>query len=183
MNIRLWRYFYLGYLWALPMTIAGFVIATVFYKAHSWQWRDGILVCVGGTDENGDTLIWGRPNAQTLGWLQIYDTAASIELSDLRVHENVHVIQAFVGGLVGMFFVPLLFAAIGWGPLTGLILGGFVGGLGFNALYGILFLYLRTVTYRDDNWYWAYRYNPFEVQAYDLQDKYIDNPNTKPWGA
>lgn len=180
---RLWRFLYLGYLWSLPMTVAGFIIATVSYKARSWLWMDGVLTCVADTASDGSTLIWGKPNAQTLGWLQIYDTENSRQLPDLRVHENVHVVQAFIGGLVGILLIPLLFMVIGWSPLLGVILGGFVGAVGFNALYGILFIYLKAKNGPNIDWYWAYRANPFEVQAYDLQDKYIANPNTRPWGA
>lgn len=177
---RYWKYFYLGHIWCLPMTIIGFVLSYVFYKARSWAWVDGVLTCVAGTDTDGTTLIWGKPNAQTLGWIQIYDTEANRLLPDLRVHENVHVGQAFLLGLAGFVLFPLLFAVLGWPVWLGLILGGFAGALGFVLIYGILFLYLQT---RHDHWYWAYRNNPFEVQAYDLQDKYLENPNSRPWGA
>jgi hypothetical protein len=164
------------------MSMAGFIIAKLFYKANNWVWYKGILTCVGGTSPDGTTLIWGRPNAQTLGWVQIYDTADNRTLNDLRVHENTHVVQAFIGGLIGQVLVPLLFIFLGWSPLLGVILGGLIGGIGFNLVYVILFVYLY-LKIGDKDWFSAYRNNPFEVQAYDSQDKYIANPDTRPWGV
>lgn len=166
------------------MTLAGFVIATVCYKARNWVWYQGVLTCVAGTNPDGTTKIWGRPNAQTLGWIQIYDSEYMRGCPDLRVHENVHVVQAFAGSLLGLVFTPLLFMAAGWSPLLGLVLGGFVGGVGFALTYGILFVYLYLKLGNKD-WYAAYRANPFEDQAYKLQDKYLENPDTspKPWGV
>jgi hypothetical protein len=182
---RLWRWILPCYLFTLPMTMAGWVISVLFYKASSWRWQDGILSCIGGTLPDGTTRIWGRPNAQTLGWIVIYDSEEHRQEVNLRVHEAVHVGQAFVGSLVGLAAVPWLFLVMGWSPVLGLVLGGFIGGLGFAGLYGILFLYLL-LKYRT-GWYNAYRANPFEVQAYDLQDKYLADVeagrNPKPWGA
>lgn len=177
---RNWRWVIPAYILCLPMTLAGFVISMVFYKASYWLWHDGILTCVAGR-KNGVTRIWGRPNAQTLGWIQIYDTHENRLLPDLRVHENVHVVQAFVGSLVGLFFTPLLSLAFGWSVWWGLALGGFIGGLGFASLYGILFMYF--LVKNKTGWYDAYMANPFEIQAYTIQDKYIENPQTKPWGV
>ena len=178
---RNWRWLLPAYIWCLPMTLAGFVIATVFYKARDWVWHDGVLTCVAGVGPDGSTRIWGKPNAQTLGWIVIYDTHENRLLTDLRVHEHVHVGQAFVGGLFGLVLTPLIFLAFGWSPLLGLVLGGFVGGLGFAALYGILFLYL--LKKQGAGWYEAYKANPFEVQAYALQDRFLENTNAKPWGV
>lgn len=164
------------------MTVVAFVIATVWYRARNWAWYDGVLTCVAGTAPDGSTLIWGKPNAQTLGWIQIYDTDVNRQETDLRVHENVHVVQAFAGSLIGTLLVPILFMVIGWSPLLGLVLGGFIGGLGFSLVYGILFLYLY-IKQGEQDWYWAYRNNPFEVQAYDTQDKYIADTTKRPWGV
>ena len=176
-----WRFFYPGYLFTIPMTLIGFVLAVVFYRAIDWVWYKGVLTCVADVNQDGSTRIWGKPNAQTLGWIQIYDTNENRLMPDLRVHETVHVVQAFAGSLLGIVFTPLLFILIGWSPLIGFLLGGFAGGLGFSILYAILFGYL--LIKRNSGWYDAYRNNPFEVQAYDLQDKYIENQNTKPWGV
>jgi hypothetical protein len=164
------------------MSMAGFVIAWHWYKARNWVWYKGILTCIAGIAPDGTTLIWGKPNAQTLGWVQIYDSEVSRYETNLRVHENVHVVQAFTGSLVGLVVVPLLFLAIGWPWLLALIIGPFIGGLGFNILYGILFLYLY-IKQGDKDWYQAYRNNPFEEQAYKLQDEYLANPNDDIWGV
>lgn len=163
------------------MTFAGFIIAWFFYKARGWQWHDGVLGCVAGRAEDGSTLIWGKPNAQTLGWIVIYDTEGNRSSTNLRVHEYVHVTQAFAGSLFGCIFTPILFACLGWPFYWGLILGGYVGGLGFAALYGILFVYL--LIKQGTGWYNAYMANPFEVQAYSLQDQYMANPDSRPWGV
>lgn len=182
---RIWRYFFPCYLFTIVMTMAGFVISRAFYRAHSWEWYDGVLTCIGGVYANGVTRIWGQPGAQTLGWIVIYASEEERQRSDLRVHENVHVVQAFAGSLIGLALTPLLFLALGWSPLLGLALGGFVGGVGFALAYGILFLYLylRQNASGVEGWYWAYRANPFEVQAYRLQDEFLADPSKKPWGA
>lgn len=173
---RNWRWLLPAYLFCLPMTLAGFVICWFAYGARQWAWHDGILTCVAAPDR-----IWGRPNAQTLGWIVVYDTEQSRSWVDLRIHEAVHVAQSFAGSLLGLVLSPLLFLALGWSALWGLALGGFIGGLGFAALYGILFLYL--LLKQGTGWYNAYRSNPFEVQAYDLQDKWIENPDKNTWGV
>lgn len=178
---RKWRWVLPAYLWCLPMAMAGFIISLLFYRAHSWKWMDGILTCVGGKNEDGTTRIWGQPNAQTLGWVVIYDTEESRLETNLRVHEAVHVVQGFIGGIVGVTLTPVLFAAVGWPAWLGLALGGFIGGLGFAALYAILFVYLFLK--QGTGWYWAYRANPFEIQAYTIQDKFIENPDKETWGA
>lgn len=165
------------------MTLVAFVIGLAFYRASSWMWHDGVLTAVAGTLPDGRTRIWGRPNAQTLGWIQFYDSEASRMGPDLRVHENVHVVQAFVGGIVGVVLFPLLCMAIGWSPITGLLLGGVLGSLLlFSGLYGVLFCYLY-VKLGGGDWYWAYRANPFEAQAYALQDRYIADQTSRPWGV
>lgn len=179
---KIWRWLLPCYIWTIVMTMAGLAISVIWYKARSWTWYQGVLTCVAGTAPDGTTLIWGKPNAQTLGWIQIYDSEFMRQCADLRVHENVHVVQAFAGSLVGVVLTPLLFMVAGWSPLLGLVLGGFIGGVGFAAAYGILFLYLYLKLGKRD-WYAAYRANPFEEQAYTLQDKYLANPDTKPWGV
>lgn len=177
---KFWRWLLPAYLWCLPMTLAGLIISRFVYKAHSYSWYQGVLTCIGGIAEDGTTRIWGKPNAQTLGWLVIYDSEVMRNEANLRVHEYVHVGQAFVCGLVGLTLTPIAFALFDV-PLLGLILGGFIGGLGFAGLYGILFLYLYHKQGGGD-WYHAYMANPFEIQAYKLQDEYLKNPGNQ-WGA
>lgn len=177
---RVWRWVLPCYLFTVPMTLIGFVLGHVFYKAHSWAWFDGVLTAVAGTSEDGSTRIWGKPNAQTLGWIVFYDSETMRGLPDIRVHEHAHVGQAFACSLLGVAggAVPMV---MGWSPWPALILGGFAGGLGFAILYGSLFLLL--LLYYRTGWYDAYRANPFEVQAYNLQDRYLEGSNPRPWGT
>lgn len=177
---RVWRYLFPCYLFTVVMTVAGLVIATVAYRARGWAWYDGVLGCVAGTHPDGTTRIWGQPNAQTLGWIVVYDSEAMRNEADLRVHEYAHVAQSFAGALVGLALCPLLFMAVGWSPLLGLTLGGFIGGLGFALLYGLLFLYLWARN--GGNWFVAYWNIPFEVQAREVQDKYLRD-GARAWGV
>lgn len=167
---RHWRWFLPGYLFLLPMSLAALVIYSLVYRAKSWKWYNGVLTCIGGD------RIWGHPNAQTLGWVEVYDTEASRQEIDIRVHEAVHIVQGFVGGVVGLIVMPFIL-----GPWWGLALGGLIGGLGFSALYGILFMYFLLT--QKAGWYEAYMANPFEKQAYTIQDKYLRDTTKRPWGV
>lgn len=171
---RAWRWILPCYLFTLPTTLVGLALGRLFYGAHSWEWRDGVLTSIG-------TSIWGRPMGQTLGWVQFYDEPSSREYPDLRVHENAHVVQAFACSLVGLALLPLLFMTAGWSPLLGLLWGGFLGGVGFSVLYGILFVYL--LLKQRSGWFSAYWANPFEVQARKVQDEYLADTSKRPWGA
>lgn len=90
-----WRYYFLGYLMALPHTLVGLFVFVVFYHARSWKWHQGVLTCVA---DGG--VIWGHPNAQTQGWAQVFDSEKSRDSAALRVHETCHVVQAFLLGPV-----------------------------------------------------------------------------------
>jgi hypothetical protein len=91
------RWFLPGYLWALPHTLVGLLLCLV-YRAHAFSWHEGVLTCLGGLDNDGGTRIWGRPGAQTHGWLVIYADERQRSRTDLRVHEYQHVWQGFLGG-------------------------------------------------------------------------------------
>lgn len=99
-----WRWFLPGYIWALPHTLVGFVLAFLFYGAHSLKWHEGVLTCVGSN-------IWGNPGAQTHGWLVIFADEGERGRADLRVHEYTHVVQGFIGGPVYMLAYGTLFLA------------------------------------------------------------------------
>ncbi len=92
-----WRYYALGYVISLPHTIIGLFMALI-YRAHSFRWHDGCLEAIGGTNDSGDTRIWGSPSAQTHGWLIFYDSEAMRQYAPIRTHERVHVVQGFIGG-------------------------------------------------------------------------------------
>jgi hypothetical protein len=92
-----WKYCFPGYLWSLPHTLVGLVLALV-YRAHDFRWSSGCLECTAGTLPDGRTRIWGRPGAQTHGWLIIYASEKNRTHQTLRAHERVHVVQGFIGG-------------------------------------------------------------------------------------
>lgn len=111
---RAWKWFAIGYLWALPATLIGLGLCIV-YRAHSFGWRDGVLTCIGGI-KNGETRIWGKPGAQTHGWMQVYADERQLARTDLRVHENVHVVQGFLGGPLFMLaYVVTFLWFFAWG--------------------------------------------------------------------
>ncbi|MBK9073273.1 MAG: hypothetical protein IPL79_20070 [Myxococcales bacterium] len=145
MNIK-WKWLALGYVWALPTTIIGLTLASVFWKAKSWRWCDGCLECVSES-------IWTDPAAITFGWLVVYDYKAPIVdgpneespyrekiASMLAAHERVHTLQCFV---LGPLFLPV---------------------------YGLLHLVgtIRAAVKGEPRKYWfysAYQWNPMEAQA------------------
>lgn len=87
-----WRWFLLGYLMLLPMTIIGVLQCLLVYRATSWRWSGGCIECLGGK------RIWGKPGAQTLGLVIVYADSRARGRTDLRVHERVHVVQGMLGG-------------------------------------------------------------------------------------
>lgn len=177
-----WRWLLPCYLFTLPMSVAGLVLSVFKYKATSWLWHDGALTCIAGKHEDGTTLIYGQPMAQTLGWVVICDEESSRQLTDLRVHEYAHIVQAFYCSIIGLALTLPLFIVMKWSLFWGVVFGGLGGGLGFAALYAILFWYFLCLKGKA-NWYEAYRANPFEIQAYAVQDKYLANPDSRPWGV
>ncbi len=185
-----WRWFLPGYVWCLPLTL-GYLLLVVlpFYRPRKWKWKDGILTCLGGTfhTEQGllQTRIWGRPNGQTVGALQTYSSEAQRRIPSLRIHENTHTVQFFIGGVVGFVVTPVLWYALGWSPFWGLALGGFLGAIGAGLLYVLIFLWylarLMKLIGRKEalkQWKVAYRRNPFEMHAYRVQE----NTTDRSWG-
>lgn len=149
-----WRWFLLGYLWALPQTLLGFILAAIYgVRLGSFKWHQGVLTCVAGKRKDGTTKIWFRPGAQTHGWLVIFADEWHRDPTwppavRLRVHEYVHVAQAFVGG-------PLY--TLGWGInwLAAWVTNGF-------------------------NWRRAYESVLLEQFAYKIGDSYV--PGSGKWG-
>lgn len=166
---RHWRYFVPGFVWVAPLTLVGLVLALVVYRARSWRWNAG-LECIGGTfvrDGRTITRIWGRPGAQTLGWLKIYADAGQRSRVDLRIHESAHVVQAFVGAILGQIVCAAIAGGLDFGPMWLVHAGGFLGAVGFAVAYGLCFLVpFAAQGFRD--WHRAYRRNPFEIHAYHI---------------
>lgn len=173
----LWRFaLYLGgYLMLVPTTLAGLLLATTVYHAHSFRFHEGMLYCVAATDGNGDTRIWGKPGAQTLGWLTIGASEAELARADLRVHEAGHVFQALaIAWAVAIILAPVI--ALWWGPSAlSVNTAVFGGGLLFDLAYGLCF-FVPFAKRGFKNWHDAYHDNPFEKHAYKVGDR------AKGWG-
>jgi len=146
-----------GYVWAAFNTLIGLLLAVVFYRACTFRWSDGCLEAVGGTFRRaGKTVsrIWGRPYAQTWGWLIIYDSLGHRAVRPLRVHERVHVIQSMVAG-----------------PL-------------FTPLYSLHFLVeWAREGFAFAHWRDAYRRIWAERMAYRIEDEYRRGLRPTVWGA
>lgn len=115
---KYWKYFLPGYLLALPHTVVGIFICWLAYKAHSWKWNDGCLECVASLTDEGVTKIWGRPLAQTHGFIMVFASEGVSKDRRIRIHERCHVVQSFLGGplyaaIYGLFFFAS-FAANGF---------------------------------------------------------------------
>lgn len=140
-----------------------------------------MLCCIGGTFQRGNevvTRIWGRPGAQTIGAVQCYADESEYDRDDLHVHENTHIVEAFVCGMIGLALTPVAFAVIDRPAHIGLALGGFFGVLLYMLLYGVFFLrfYLTQQADERPGWEDDYRRNPMEAWAYDAQGKFALMP-------
>ena len=82
----------LGYAWSFPLTAIGLVLAIV-YRPRAWRWSDGCLEALAGD------RIFGRPGAQTHGWLIYYRDDVARDDEGLRRHERVHVRDGMIGGV------------------------------------------------------------------------------------
>ena len=101
-----WRYFIPGYLWALPHTLLGLLLAP-FYGIKSVRWSQGCLeFVVSALDEAG---------AQTHGWIIFYRSAQIRGNTNVRIHERVHVVQGFIGG---PFYILAYIMNFFWGLIT-----------------------------------------------------------------
>lgn len=97
-----WKWFLPGYVNALPLTIFGLILASVFYRGHSWQFRNGIISCIGNN-------IIGNPGGQTFGNVQIYKDEWNRKSKRMRTHETCHTVQAFVLGILMAVAYPAMF--------------------------------------------------------------------------
>lgn len=162
-----WRWFIPGYIWCIHLTLGYLLFAVIAqYKPHSWRIHRGVITFI-------SERMLGRPKGQTVGAASGYASEEQFARVDLHEHENVHIVQAFLFGIGGLCIVPPVFAAIGWSPLLGLGLSGFIGTSTYALLYGIFFLWFFALQGFKD-WKKAYHRNPFEKQAFKLQaDKEI----------
>lgn len=89
-----WRYFFPGYVWALPNTLIGLVLLCTWYFPRRIAWRDGCLEVIPHRSLIGAPWV----GAQTWGWVIFARDEDQAARADLMVHERVHVVQAFVLG-------------------------------------------------------------------------------------
>lgn len=106
-----WKWFLPGYVLALPHLLVGLMLALI-YRCHSWRFTSGCFEAIAGTLPDGRTRIWGRPWAQTHGWLIIYDNEEHRARVSLRVHERCHVVQGFLGGPLYMIAYSVCFLVL-----------------------------------------------------------------------
>jgi hypothetical protein len=93
-----------GYLWALPHTLVGLLLWPAY--GGRARWRDGCVEIV------ATRAIWGRPDAQTHGWIIFLQTEADTRDVGLAVHERTHVLQGFFGGPLYVVAYVLCFLAL-----------------------------------------------------------------------
>lgn len=167
-----WKWFLPGYIWLAPFSLVYVVLCFVAYGARSWGMRSGVIVCIASKP------MIGHPGAQTIGAVQCYADSLQINRTDLHVHENCHVVQAFAAALIGQVVVPLAFVGLGWNALLGCALGGFLGAAGYSLTYGLFFLALWTAR-GFGPWHDAYERNPYEVQAYRRQATWVHGMNAE----
>lgn len=154
----------LGYVWSAPLTLVGLLWLLV-YVPRSVRWSEGCLEVV-------PLWILGNPGAQTWGCIIFYASTEDRDDKVLRVHERVHVVQSFWGG------VPI-----------------------FASLWLLHWLWNAVVVRPKDPskypsylplthkgkllpWWWrAYAIICWERQAYRLDDEFSKGKHPDAWGA
>lgn len=148
MRFRFWYYFL--YPLALFHTLLGLIVALV-YSPTNWRWSDGCIEAI------AEDRIWGKPGAQTWGFLIYYRNEEAREHERLRVHERVHVMQ----GIAGSVF--------------------------FMAAYGLhwlwCFIFPPDGFEYQPRWYRAYRGVWAEKQAYRIDGEFARGERPGAWGS
>lgn len=162
-----WKWNLHGHLSTLPFTLLYALWCFFGYGARSWGFRNGVLVCIG---PRLGTMIPGT-GAQTIGSCEVYADSHQMNRDDLHVHENGHIVQQHVCAFIGAAVTPIVFAAVGWSPAWGIVLGSLLGtpiwGVAYGACFAWKWLKLRA------GWRTAYRSNPFEEQCYVRQAAFL----------
>ena len=142
-----WHWYYLpGYVWALLNTLSGLLLV-IIYRPTSWRFSDGCIEAIGGD------RIFGKPGAQTWGYLIYYRDEAARARKPLRVHERVHVVHGFI---LGPLFLPA---------------------------YGLHFVWLWLKLSRGSDWKTPYRQVWSEKLAYRIDDEYGHGDRPNAWGG
>lgn len=178
-----WRIYLPGHLACLPITIGYAIFCFVWYRARSWGFRNGVVIAIGGTRRDGTTRIIGQPGAQTIGAMTVFADSTEINRDDLHVHENVHIVEAFVASAIGLVLatgVLLLAWPSRW--WLGLAFGGTAGAALYSLAYVVVFLrWYLTDQGKDERpgWHDDYLRNVFERWAYAAQARYKFMPPSK----
>lgn len=173
MNSKLWKWYIPGHVACLPLTLGYAIFCFLYYRARSWGFRNGVLLCIGGVDENGETRIIGKPGAQTIGACQAYANTVEELRVDLHVHENIHIIEAFVCASAG-YLGGCIATALGASPWW-ILLGGVAGALLYSLVYiGIFLRWYATDQGAEEKpgWHDDYLRNILEQWAYRAQARW-----------
>lgn len=169
---RNWRWLLvLGYPLLIVNLLVAVLYAFVWCRAYSWKFHEGCLTFI------SKRTMFGHPGGQ--GWSPIIGFASEEQRNraDLRVHEYGHVVQEMLFSLLGPG-LALILLQLGVSPFWATV-SLFSGGPLFAVTYGLSYAY-QYVKYKQ--WHDAYKHILFEVQAYEIQDKYRQAPDDA-WGS
>lgn len=179
---RSWRYFLIGQLWCLPITLGYLLFVLVFYRAWHFRFHDGVLTCIAGSfdriSKHGGwetvTRIWGRPAAQTVGTLCVFANEEERARGDLRVHEFTHIAETYLCGFAAFAVVPPIFVSLGWSPWIVGLSAGTIGVLVYCLAYLVIFLGFYFTRQKDEKEGWDddYRRNWLERWAFENEFEY-----------
>lgn len=153
-----WKWFLPGYVFALPGTIVGLLLAAFYYHPSDWRFVDGCIECIPRR-----TIIGGKwVGAQTFGNVIFYRDERMRDHYPLRVHERCHVVQAML---------------LTW-PLFMVLYGGH-----FLSRFVYLVAKNGLMTDNTETWKVAYREIWFEIQAYSRQADFSAGKREESWGT
>lgn len=143
---------FLGYVWATPTTALMLLVWLLpmwaFMQVRPLRWKDGAWEWVVGRLSFLDAMYGSTWAATTLGWCIMY-TPNYVDNPVTAVHERRHVFQNWI---FGPFFLPL-----------------YVIGYAVSFMRG--FWRSQHGEQIEPVGWWFYKWNPFELDAYDYQRK------------
>ena len=138
----------IGYLWALPNTIIGLLLSLLYLPKHI-RWSEGCI-------ELSDCQRLFGGIAQTHGFVIYYKTDSYRANKGIRVHERVHVKQAF---LMGILFLIAYIGQFTW-------------------------LYIKAKRkHQSDPWGWAYMRIWAEEDARTVENEFRSGGLSQAWGS
>jgi hypothetical protein len=179
-----------GYIAMLPYMAISLLVTLPFYGIRKIRWSEGCIEIIAKQKVNGDTRIFGNPEAQTLGFLIAHASERQWSNLRLRVHERRHVVQGSAFSMLTFILLPL---AIWLGCMLGdawwesgiraLLL---VVGIGaWPIAYGMASLVSRIkygFWYVDPDDRWT-KGNVFENRAYTYDRDFLDGKHPGAWGS